>query len=189
MLANHSFWTEQFFRWRWRIPNSKMSIGFTQRILSQSVLFARFAYSCVKTGFLAAREPGKIFDFGMNAVLKLSSTFFMAPFTVTVDQHGVRTLRARPNSRRFLTWAWNIVRGLRIAFFFMHNTRREFQVVYWRTVDCWRKFLLCLFHFCFRSLRSIVFQWHTDDLVFLVNAASRLNKSFSRMLCRTLIFK
>ena len=163
-----------------------MPTGFTQRLLYQSILLARFAYSWVKDGFLAAREPGKIWDLGMNVVLKLSSIFFVVPFTVTVDQHGVRTLRARPKSRRFLTWVWNIGCGLRMVFFLCITLDENFKWFVGGQLTADASFFFVWFVLAFGDfLIFIVFQWQTDELVFLVNAASRLNKSFSRTLFRT----
>ena len=163
-----------------------MLTGVTQRLLSQSALFARFAYSWVKAGFLAAREPGKIWDFGINVVLKLSSVFFVAPFTVTVDQHGIRTLRICTRSHRFLTWMWSIVSGLRIGFFLCLTLDENFKWFIGGQLTADASFFLVWFVFVFGVLLVYtIFLWQTDDVLFIVNSASRLNKNFSRMLCGT----
>ena len=63
----------------------------------------------------------------MTLVLKMSSIFFLVPFTVTNIRHGLRTLRVAPKYHVFLTAVGNVAGGLRLAFFIYSSVQANFK--------------------------------------------------------------
>ena len=160
-----------------------MSIGLKQRLLNQSTNLASVVCIFGKGALLAVEDHAERWAFGINFLLKMSSIFFIVPFTLTIDQDGLRTLQAGTTSRRFMTWLCNIAGGLRVGFFLLITLDRNFKWIHAGQLTVDASFFLVWFLYAFGAQAAhFALLWQTDDVVFLCNAASRLNKGFASML-------
>ena len=165
--------------------NYKMLSDCTLRLWTQCKLLARLAYSWTRAVLLAARDPSKLWACGINVVLKQASIVFVAPFTLAISQDGLRTLRIATRSHQFMSFVWNIVFGLRMAFLTCISFDGDFKwfICGQLTPDA-SFFCVWLMLFFVTYTAHMVLFYQADDLVFLCNVASRMDKSFSSMLRR-----
>ena len=158
-----------------------MFIDFGRRFFSRSTHLGLTAFSWGKAVFSAALDHSKLWTFGVNVVLRLSSFLFVVPFTLRVNKRGLRTLRAGKRSRQFMVFVWNIVFGFRLAFLMCITFNENFK---WFISGKFTKdasFFLVWLVFAIGSYSMhIVLLCQTDEMVFLCNSASRLSKRFSR---------
>ena len=155
--------------------------GFRRRFATRSKQLARRAYSMGRAGASAVNNHAKLWDIGMTVVLKMSSIFFLVPFTVTNPQ-GLRTLRVAPKYHIFLAYVCNIVGGLRVAWYLFSSFRGiKWYIKGQFTTDA-TFFAVWFLLVSSAYVGHLMLLHRKEEFVFLCNAATSLNKAFSRTL-------
>ena len=79
--------------------------------------FAGNVESLWKLAVFTAKDHAKLWNCGLNVILRLSSALFLVPFTVTATQDGLRSMKVGSNARLGLCYVFNGIIGLRLAHF------------------------------------------------------------------------
>ena len=161
------------------IPQTMASLG--KRVGNQWKKFAVHFANLLKEIVSVAQDHVKLWELGLTLTLKIPSWLFIAPFTVTTTEDGLRKLLVRSSrSGHCIFWMFNIIVVVRLACYVSNCLDPNFRWLYEGkfTADA-VAFNVGLTLASAAYLLHLMLLHYKEDLVFLCNSAIKLNKRFS----------
>ena len=150
-----------------------------RKLVISSEHLAQQAYCFGRAALETAKDHSKLWTAGMTATLRISSFFCIVPFRVTTDQSGL-TLRVATRRHLITTCIFNVAGGLRLAFFEFLSLDGNIQWLSSGLFTADACFFIIWFLLTSEAYAiHVVLLYQKEDFVFLCNATSKLNKTFS----------
>ena len=163
-------------------------MGVATKLIAGLHKFVLRVYSIYTQGKATVRDPVKIWELGMEAILRLTSLCCILPLTVsTPDQDGIRTLSAPRTARRqCVKYVPNIIIALRLAYYISvsFDGHLKWMVGGQFTADS-TVFVIILLVASGSYAIHCMLLYYAVDFAFLRNSVVKLNRTFSGTVVRS----